>query len=128
MHATNKGPGMPQSAMPQSDVYVSITGLRLRRFWHAPVFWSHATRSLQQAKAAPGNISASARTINGVHHSVSVWIDRSAMTAYLASGAHLQAMRLLPRIATGKTYGFTTDRVPDWSEIPAMWQEHGRVV
>lgn len=118
----------PQPAPPQPEVYVSITGLRLRRIWHAPVFWSHATRSLGQAKAAPGNISARARTIDGVHHTLSVWTDRAAMMAYLASGAHLKAMRLFPRIATGKTCGFTTDRVPDWSEVPAIWRERGRDV
>jgi hypothetical protein len=25
----------------QQDVYVSITGLQVRRVWHIPSFWSH---------------------------------------------------------------------------------------
>ena len=68
--------------MTQPEVYVSITGLQVRRAWHIPVFWVHAMRSMAQARAASGNISAEARTIKGVHHTRSVWTDRDAMRAY----------------------------------------------
>jgi quinol monooxygenase YgiN len=114
--------------MTQPEVYVSITGLRIRRPWHAPQFWFHAIRSMAQARSAPGNILAETRRVNGVHHTLSVWTDRDAMLAYLASGAHLRAMRLFRRIATGRTYGFTTRDVPPWSQVPAIWAEKGAVV
>lgn len=113
--------------MPQ-DVYVSITGLQVRRLWHIPSFWSHAMKSMVQARSAPGNISANARTINGVHHTLSVWTDRQAMRAYLTAGPHLEAMRLFPSIATGKVVGYLAKRAPDWSEVHAIWLEQGRVV
>jgi hypothetical protein len=29
-------------------VYVSITGLQLKRAWHAPVFWRHAVASMSK--------------------------------------------------------------------------------
>lgn len=112
----------------QKDIYVSITGLQLRRVWHIPTFWWHATRSMMQARAAPGNISAEARTINGVHHTLTVWTDRNAMRAYLTAGPHLQAMRLFPRIATGKVVGYVAKQAPDWTEVHAIWREQGRVV
>jgi quinol monooxygenase YgiN len=110
------------------EVYVSITGLQVLRVWHIPSFWSHAMRSMAQARRAPGNISASARTINGVHHTLSAWTDRAAMRAYLTEGPHLEAMRLFPSIATGKVVGYHTRDVPDWSEVHAIWVERGRVV
>jgi quinol monooxygenase YgiN len=112
----------------QQSVYVSITGLQVRRVWLIPTFWSIAMKSMVQARTAPGNISADARTINGVHHTLSVWTDRAAMRAYLTTGPHLDAMRLFPTIATGKVVGYQTDRIPDWSEINTIWRDYGRNV
>lgn len=106
-------------------IYVSITGLQLKGPQHAPRFWVHAGLAMRQAKAAPGNISADARTINGVHHTRSVWRDEAAMRAFLVSGAHAKAMRVFPQIATGKTFGFTTSEVPDWQRVHDLWTEHG---
>lgn len=114
--------------MSKSKVYVSITGLRLRASWHAPRFWWHAVRSMKQARLAPGNISAETRTINGVHHTVSVWRDRKSMLDYLRSGAHREAMRIFPGIATGKTFGFLADQAPDWNGVHVIWQNRGRDV
>ncbi|WP_246831285.1 DUF3291 domain-containing protein [Pseudotabrizicola formosa] len=81
-----------------------------------------------QVRKAPGNISADARTINGVHHTLSVWTDKDAMRAYLTADAHLEAMRLFPRIATGKVVGYPAQHAPDWSEVHAIWLERGRAV
>jgi hypothetical protein len=69
-----------------------------------------------------------ARTISGVHHKLSVWTNKDAMRAYLTTGPHLEAMCLFPSIATGKVVGYQTDRIPDWSEINALWRDHGRNV
>jgi quinol monooxygenase YgiN len=108
--------------------YISITGLELKRFWHALAFWVHAMRSMAQARAAAGNIRADARTINGVHHTLSVWTDRAAMRAFLTADHHAEAMRVFPKIATGKTFGFTATEVPDWPEMHRLWRERGCVV
>jgi hypothetical protein len=109
-------------------MYVSITGLELKGVWHAPCFWWHAIRSMQQARAADGNLYADTRTINGVHHTLSVWRDEQAMRAYLISGPHRKAMRAFHSIATGKTLGFTADQRPDWTEVHDLWQTKGRAV
>ena len=108
-------------------VYVSITGLELRGFWHIPTFWRHAIASMAQAKAADGCISAEARTIKGVHHTRTVWKSRAHMHAYLNAGAHARAMKVFKRIATGKTFGYETDSVPDWNEVRRLWAEKGRL-
>ncbi len=114
--------------MSQPEVYVSITGLQVRRVWHIPAFWTHAIRAMVQARGAPGNISAQARRIDGVHHTLTVWTDRKAMLGYLRTGPHRDAIRLFPRIATGKVLGFCTQEVPDWADVPALWAAHGREV
>ncbi|WP_299602628.1 hypothetical protein [uncultured Tateyamaria sp.] len=109
-------------------MYVSITGLKLKRFWHAPLFWRHATAAMVQARSADGCLRSDARTMSGIHHTRSVWRDRQAMEAYLRAGAHLQAMRVFPKIATGKTYGYETTVIPDWDQVHRLWTEKGREV
>lgn len=109
-------------------VYVSITGLELKRVWHAPVFWRHALASMSQAQQADGCLRADAQSINGVHHTLSVWQSREKMLAYMRAGAHLKAMQTFDKIATGKVLGFETDTPPNWSEVHDLWVKRGRTV
>jgi quinol monooxygenase YgiN len=109
-------------------VYVSITGLELKRAWHAPVFWRHAIASMSQAQQADGCLSAEARTINGVHHTLSIWESRDKMLTYLRTGAHLKAMQTFEKIATGKVFGFETDTPPNWSDVHDLWVTQGKTV
>ena len=109
-------------------LYVSITGLRLKGLHHAPRFWWHATRSMMQAKAAPGNVSADARKIDGVHHTLTVWESKEAMRTFLVSGAHLQAMKSFKSLATGSVIGFEADHAPSWQEAREIWRTKGRQV
>ena len=109
-------------------VYVSITGLKLKSLIHAPAFWLHAIRSMRQAQSAPGLISADARLINGIHHTLTVWETEAAMRAYLISGAHLAAMKAFHGIATGRTIGFLSDSAPRWDEVHEIWAHRGKDV
>ena len=108
--------------------YISITGLQLKRPWHKPVFWRLAIASMLQAHAADGCISAEEKTIDGVHHTRSVWESRDKMLIFLRSGTHLKAMQSFAKIATGKVYGYPSDTVPDWPEVQRLWTEKGREV
>ena len=107
-------------------VYVSITGLTLKGPQHIPRFWWHAVRAMAQARRANGNLRAETRTINGVHHTLSVWASREAMRAYLTSGAHRQAMKAFPSMAEGKIFGYTAEHAPDWGEAHRLWRTKGR--
>lgn len=109
-------------------VYVSITGLQLKRLYHAPRFWLHAIPAMRQAQQADGNISAETKTINAVHHTISVWTDEASMRRYLTTGAHLKAMRVFASIATGKTLGFNAEIAPAWDEVHDLWKRHGQSV
>ena len=112
--------------MPAAPVYVSITGLTVSSPWRLPRFWLHAIGSLAQARGAPGMLRVEVRTVSGVRHTLSIWESRAAMLVYLRSGAHLAAVRASSRIGAVKAFGCMTDRPPEWSEVPALWAEHGR--
>ncbi|WP_205910354.1 hypothetical protein [Rhizobium sp. FKL33] len=106
-------------------LYVSITGLRVRRLWHYSRFVFHAARSMIQARSADGNLFADARKIHGVHHTLTVWTDRSVMLAYLRAGAHRRAMVAFPSIGTGYAFGFEAVDRPEWSAVHALWLDEG---
>ena len=117
---------MTEESTGKSLVYVSITGLSLKGFWITPVFSWYSIRSMGQAKAAKGCLSTDARTIDGVQHTRSVWRSKADMHAYINTGVHARAMRVFRWIATGKTYGYETDTVPDWDDVHRIWEEKGR--
>jgi hypothetical protein len=123
-----KGDTVNQEIPTMPTLYISITGLRVQHFWHQPVFRRHAIASMVQARQANGCLQAEARTINGIHHTRSVWRDRDAMLDYLRSGAHLGALKVFKRIATGKTYGYETTEIPDWDLVHRLWHDRGRDV
>lgn len=109
-------------------VYVSVTGFRVGRPWHLPLFWWHAVRSHAQAAASPGNLHASARRIDGCHHTLTVWKSRDAMRAYLVRGAHAQAMRAFPKIGHGRVHGYEAEAAPSWDAAIEAWRRHARAV
>lgn len=106
--------------------YVSITGLEVKGLIKTLRFWWHAIPSMSQAKTAEGIISADARAINGVQHTLTVWQNETYMRRFLYRGAHRRAIKAFPAIATGKTFGYETHQIPDWSEVHSLWQEHGK--
>lgn len=109
-----------------AQIYISITGLELKSLWQFPRFWMHAFRAMAQARKAPGNLSASARNMGGVQHTLTTWNSRADMLAFVHSGNHAAAISIFPQIATGKTYGYMSNAAPAWTDIPKIWREKGR--
>lgn len=112
--------------MVTDQIYISITGLEIKRLWHTPRFWFHALRSMAQARRAQGNLSADVRQIHGVQHTVTTWKSRADMQAFVYSGAHGQAVKAFPKFATGKTLGYPGKAPPPWDDVPAIWRERGK--
>lgn len=104
------------------NVYVSITGLKLKAFWHTPRFWRMAGAAMAAAKSAPGNQFASARTIEGHHHTLSVWSSREDMIRFIRGPVHARAVEAFPQIAMGKTLGFYAGSAPDWETAIKRWR------
>lgn len=107
-------------------MYVSVTGLKVKRFWHLPRFWWHAMRSFRQAQNAEGVTHVSVRTRAGYQHTLTLWHSRKDMLAFMRSGAHLKAIRAFRSIATGRTYGWEADTPPTWDEAITQWRDKGR--
>lgn len=108
------------------EFYISITGLELKGWRQIPRFWWHAIASARQARRTEGNISVQFATISGVKHTLTVWESESAMKRFLYRGAHRRAIANFDTIATGKTYGYSSSKIPDWEEARALWEAHGK--
>lgn len=110
----------------EGKYYISITGLRLKRKRDLFRFMWHSIRCAKQAKAADGNIDTKLTKFGDDQHTLTVWDSRKAMLAFMHSGAHRRALAIFDEIATGKTFGFASDTVPDWRKARALWEKHGR--
>ena len=111
-----------------NQLYISITGLRVKSGFATMRFWCLTVPAMMQAKKAAGNISADARSVNGTHHTLSVWRDKDSMLAYLRGGAHLKAMKNYKSLGSGSVYGFHADEAPNWENALKLWREQGRAV
>ena len=107
-----------------TNVYVSITGLRLTSRAQTARFYWFAVPALKQAKAAPGNISADVRTVDGVYHTLTVWETRDAMQAFMRTGAHAKAMKAVQSLGMGSTCGMPLEAAPSWVEALDLWRAH----
>lgn len=81
---------------------------------------------MKQAQAADGNISSTAKKINGVYHTLTIWEDETAMKRFLYRGAHREAIAAFGSIATGKTFGYASSEVPNWDKVHLLWQQNGK--
>lgn len=109
-------------------VYVSMTGFRPKGIARLPIFWWRTFRSFAQARRAPGNLAATGRVVDGVYHTMTVWSDLASMRAFVASGAHLRAMKNFRILGSGKVYGYACAEVPDWDTTYSLWRRFSREV
>jgi Domain of unknown function (DUF3291) len=76
---------------------VAITRLRVRSWRYLPAFVVGALRTVRQAKRAPGSLAiAVLRDADLAFWTRTVWMDETAMRAFMVSGAH---RRIMPRLA-----------------------------
>jgi hypothetical protein len=108
-------------------MHVSITGLKPKGLLGVLRFWLLAIPSFKQAQTAKGNLHVSAKKIKGYNCTITAWDSRDSMLAFMKSGVHLNALKAFHTIATGKTYGYETDKIPDWNEAFALLQEKGNI-
>ena len=75
---------------------ISVTRLRLRRWWYLPSFSIQSLRSSRQAAAAPGNLGVRLlRDRANTYWTTTCWQDEASMKAFMHAGAHGKAMRQL---------------------------------
>lgn len=109
-------------------MYVSVTGLRTKGFVAWVRFWMLAIPAFRAAQTAEGCLVCETKTLNGCHHTFTVWRDKISMMKFRASPAHLKTMKVFSQIAYGKVYGYEASGVPSWNDALEAFNEHARDV
>ena len=85
-----------------------------------------AIPSFNQAQSAKGNLHSEVKKMHGYQCTLTAWESRELMMQFMRSGAHLKAMKAFSSIATGKSYGYESEMVPDWENAFTMLLEKGK--
>jgi hypothetical protein len=104
-------------------MFVSITRLRLRSWRYMPAFAVQALHSALQAKAAQGNLGVA--VLAEAHRAFwtqTIWIDESAMRAFMRAGAHRRAMGKLAAWCDEAAVAHWTQQASDTLSWDAVWQ------
>lgn len=48
------------------------------------------------------------------------------MLVFMRSGVHIKAMKSFHKIATGKTFGYESNTIPDWKTAFNLLEEKGK--
>ena len=104
-------------------MYVSVTALKANGFWSAIRFWLLAVPAFKHAKSSAGVLFCEVESVDGFHHSLTVWETKKDMRTFVLSPIHRKAMKMFPKIATGSTIGYETDKVPRWEEALLIWRQ-----
>jgi Domain of unknown function (DUF3291) len=109
---------------------ISITRLRLRRWWFLPPFFVDAQRSSKQAAAAEGNLHvALLRDRRLTFWTATSWTSEAALKAFMHARPHGPAMRkLLDWCDEASVVHWTQDTgdLPPWDEAHRRLQQDGR--
>lgn len=64
--------------------------------------------------------------MHGYQCTITAWENREIMLEFMRSGSHLKAMKAFHSIATGRTYGYESENIPNWDEAYNLLQEKGK--
>jgi hypothetical protein len=109
---------------------IAVTRLRLRsaRFFF-PFLW-HTLRSYFQCRAADGNVAAVTRRFDGAYWTLTIWRDKTAMRAFMLSGAHRDAMPHLQHWCDEASLGQWEQEdtaLPEWTVAERRLRTEGRL-
>lgn len=107
-------------------MHISITGLKPKGLISYVKFWQLAIPSFNQARQAKGNLFCETKLVRGYQCTLTAWESREAMLDYMRNGAHLKALKAFSSIATGQTYGFEAQEVPNWNTAFRLLSENGK--
>ena len=63
------------------------------------------------------------KSVDGFHHTLNIWKTKNHKREFMLSPIHRKAMKIFPKIATGSTIGYETDKMPTWGEALLMWRK-----
>ena len=104
-------------------MYVSVTALKTRGFLSAIRFRLLAVPVFKQARPSAGILFCEVKSVDGFHYTLTAWKTKKYMRKFVLSPVHQKAMKIFPKIATGSTIGYQTDKMPSWREALLMWRK-----
>jgi len=109
---------------------VSVTRLRVRRWWYLPAFVFRATRIARQARAARGNLGVKLLADRRkAFWTATLWTDDAAMKAFMLADPHKAAMpKLLEWCDEASLVRWTQDNtgLPSWEDAHRRLEAEGR--
>ena len=104
-------------------MYVSVMALKANGFLSVIRFRLLAVPAFKQAKSSGGVLFCEVKLVDGFHHTLTVWETKKDMRKFVLSLIHTRAMKIFPKIATGSTIGYKTDKMPSWGEALSIWRK-----
>ena len=104
-------------------MYVSVMALKAKGFLLAIRFWFLAVPALKQAKSSAGVLFCEVKSVDGFHHTSSLWETKKDMRKFMLSPIHRKAMKIFSKIATGSTNGYEADKMPGWHKALSTWRK-----
>lgn len=107
-------------------MHISITGLKPKGIIGFVRFWMLAIPSFNESTSAKGNLYTAVKKINGFNCTINAWESREVMLEFMKNGTHLKAMKSFHSIATGRTFGYESDTIPNWEEAFILLESKGK--
>ena len=95
-------------------MYVSATALKTRGFLSAILFRLLAVPVFKQARSSAGILFCEVKSVDGFYYTLTAWKTKKYIRKFVLSPVHQKAMKIFPKIATGSTIGYKTDKMPTW--------------
>ena len=110
-------------------MFVSVTSLRLKSFLAFLKLSWHGLKISQQAKDEAGFIKMKNSGFGKLHFPLTQWKTEEDLKRFARSGNHLNAIKVSAKLATEiKTYTYSPDSFPSWSEAKAQLNKNGKVL
>jgi hypothetical protein len=109
-------------------MFISITRLRVRRWWFLPGFLFWSQRSMKQARMSEGFRGGfTLMDRSSTYWTMTGWDSEAAMKAYRGASAHREAMKKLPEWCDEASVAhWHGDVLPDWINAWERMQKEGR--
>ena len=98
-------------------------GAKSQRVLVGNPFWLLAVPTFKQATFSDGVLFCEVKSVDGFHHTLTAWETKQDMKKFVFSPIHRKAMRVFPKIATGSTIRYETDKMPSWDEALEIWRK-----
>ncbi len=110
-------------------MYVTVTSIRLKKWWYFFRLSYHGMHIMRQTKSEKGFLLMKNTGFGLLHYTLSAWESEEDLKRFYRQGAHLEAIKKSPRIANEtKTFTYQTDKFPGWKEAKMLLKENGKVL